>query len=127
VGTPSRSNRFAGVQVAEDADEFFEVFELVGFFPSPRRELSPRPMPVHAPLRGRIEGGDRLAETVTIAHPGFVTSGNPGAFFSYWRPERQEAERFLPMTWNRRSAEGESGEFGLAVDFRIRAMADIPV
>jgi len=73
-GGRHRGRPFCRRSVAEDADEFLEVFECGGFFPSTRRELSPRPMPSSMrPCEARLRVANRLAETVTSRTAGFVT------------------------------------------------------
>src|SRR6266705_5355088 len=60
---------FAGVQVPEDADEFFKVFERGGFFPQHAAgAVAAADAQFHAPLRGQIEGGEQAGGDGDIAH-----------------------------------------------------------
>src|SRR6266480_3857357 len=53
-------DRFPGVQVAEDADKFLEVFERGGFFPQHAAgAVAAANAQFHASLRGQIEGGEQ--------------------------------------------------------------------
>ena len=69
-------DRFAGVQIAEDADELLEVFERGGFFPQHAAGAVAAPdAQFHAPLRGQIEGGEQAGGNGDIAHRRICDAG----------------------------------------------------
>src|SRR5882724_10326988 len=120
-------DRFAGVQVAEDADEFLEVFECGGFFPQHAAGAVAAPdAQFHAPLRGQIEGGEQAGGNGDIAHRRVCDASTQAHFFRIGGHERQERKRFLPdHVGIEDPAEGESGDFGLACKIQNPADGDI--
>src|SRR5258708_2635428 len=69
-------HRFAGVQVAEDADKFLEGFEGGGFFAEhAARAVAAADAQLHTSLRGEIESGEQAGRYRDIADCGVCDAG----------------------------------------------------
>jgi len=114
---------FTGVQAAEDADEFLEIFERSGFLAKDARELSPRPMPSSMrPWEARLSVAKRLAETVTSRTAGLVTQVRGRIFLGVGGMRVRRGNGSFQMTWESKSAEGEAGDSAWRVRLRILSM-----
>src|SRR6267143_1458347 len=109
-------NRFAGVQVAEDADKFLEIFESRGFFAEHAAgTVAAADAQFHAPARGQVEGGEQAGRNGDVANSGVCDAGTQAHFFRVGGHEREERKRLLPdHVGIENPAEGKAGAFGLA-------------
>jgi len=106
---------FAGVQAAEDADEFLEVFERGGFFAEDAAgAVAAADAEFHAAVRGEIESGEEAGGDGNVADSGVGDAGAQVHFFCVGGHQGEQWEWFLPNHMRIEDpAEGEAGGFGL--------------
>src|SRR5712664_4869055 len=109
-------HRFAGVQVAEDADKFLEGFEGGGFFAEHAAgAVATADAQLHTPLRGEIESGEETGGNGDIADGGVGDASPQAHFFCVGGHEREERKRLLPDDVGiENPAEGKAARFGVA-------------
>src|SRR5712664_927753 len=120
-------HRFAGVQVAEDADKFLEGFEGGGFFAEHAAgAVAAADAKFHASLRGEIESGEQAGRDGDIAHCGVRDASPQAHFFCVGGHEREERKRLLPDDVGIEDpAEGKTASFGLASEAQDAVDGDV--
>src|SRR2546427_3171027 len=126
---------FAGVQVAEDTDEFLEVFERSGFLAEDAAgAVATADAKFHATVGSEIERGEEAGGDGDIAYGGVGDAGAEAHFFGVGGHEGEERKRLFPDDVGiENPAEGEAGRFGVAgeaedaVDRNVRLDGDAEV
>src|SRR6266705_3199876 len=106
---------FTGVQVAEDTDEFFKVFQRGGFFAEDAAgPVSAADTEFHAAAGSEVEGGEEAGGDGHIAYGGIGDAGAEAHFLGVGGHEGEERKRLLPDDVGiENPAEGKTGGFGM--------------
>src|SRR5712692_431310 len=109
-------NGFACVQVAEDADEFLEIFERGGFFAEDAAgAVAAADAEFHAAVGGEIQRGEEAGGDGDIAYGGVGDTGTKAHFFGVGGHEGEERERLFPDDMGVEDpAEGKARGLGVA-------------
>src|SRR5712692_3822210 len=107
---------FAGVQVAEDANEFLEIFERGGFFAEDATgAVAAADAQFHAAVGGEIQRGEEAGGDGDIAHCRIGDTGTKAHFFGVGGHEGEERERLFPDDMGVEDpAEGKARGLGVA-------------
>src|SRR6266851_452358 len=126
-GNAIEVDRFACIQVAEDADEFLEVFERGGLFAEDASgTVSAADTEFHAAVRGKIQSGEKAGGDGHIADSGVGDASAEAHFLGVGGHQGEQRKRLLPDDVGiENPAEGEAGGFGLAGEAQDSINGDV--
>src|SRR5882724_3154539 len=118
---------FAGVQIAEDADEFFEIFESGGLLAEDAAgAIAAADAQFHTTVRGKIQRGEKAGGNSDVADGGIGDAGTEAHFLGVGGHESEKREGFFPNDVGiENPAEGETRGFGLAGEAQDAVNGDV--